>query len=275
MTKTAKTEINAYAKINLALNVLEKDGKLHKIDSIMTNINIFDKIWMQKRTDEAINITYTNINTAIENDTAKKIVLLLQKEYGTDGVDVLIEKHIPFNAGLGGSSADAAGVARCMQKLFNIGSIPYELLLQIGSDLPYMYEGGTKRVRNKGEVIEDVSVPEAYYAIVVCPGGVSTAEAYLLFDSIGGECCDIDKMLNGIQSDKDIKVWNALQKAATVLNPEISKGLELLKKAGFKQISMTGSGSAVFGRERNLKHYDQSIKILNEILPAGYTLYRS
>lgn len=263
----------AYAKINIALNVLGKHENLHNIDSIITNVDIYDKIRMKKRNDNSINVLYTNLDIEIKNDTAKKIAELIQREYNTGGVDITIEKHIPFGAGLGGSSADAAGVAKCLEELFDLGTIPQSLLLRIGSDVPYMYEGGNKRVTGKGEIIRDVEIPKAFYAIVVCPGGVNTAQAYNLYDKIGGENKDISKMLIDLNVNKRIGLHNALQKAAMILNPNIEKGLDYLQKAGFENRVMTGSGSGVLAMELVNKEFNEKVIELKRIIPENYKLY--
>src|SRR5690554_1393578 len=181
MINKAKTKV--YAKINLCLTIKGKQNKMHLIDTIVTNINVFDEIIVKKRTDEKIFVTYDNLSEQIENDTAKKAALLLQKKYSLKGVDINIKKNIPFSAGLGGSSADAAGVAKCMQKLFSI-KLDKQVLLQMGSDTPYMFNGGDARITGLGENIESLTLPPLKYAVLICPGGVNTKKAYELYDKI-------------------------------------------------------------------------------------------
>ena len=41
-------KIKSYAKINLALNVIGKSSKLHKIESLVAFINIYDLILIKK-----------------------------------------------------------------------------------------------------------------------------------------------------------------------------------------------------------------------------------
>lgn len=267
-------KLKSYAKINLSLDILDKEiCGLHNIDTIVTSINIYDIIKINKRADKAINVIYENLNNIIENDTSKKMALLLQKEYDTSGVDIYIKKHIPFQAGLGGSSADAAGVAVGMQKLFDIQNIPSSLLLQVGSDVPYMYKGGTRRVRGKGEVVESLNSFNAFIAIIICPGGVNTAEAYALYDVIGGETCNISKIIDCLINNRKVSLCNSLQRAAIELNKNIRTGLDYLEQAGFSQKVMSGSGSAVLGIMHNETQFNQSISTLKKILPEKYKLY--
>ncbi|MFW5779862.1 MAG: 4-(cytidine 5'-diphospho)-2-C-methyl-D-erythritol kinase [Bacillota bacterium] len=260
-----------YAKINLCLAIKGKEKHMHLIDTLITNINVFDEIALKKRNDNKINVVYKNINNKIENDTAKKAALLLQKVHSLPGVDITIKKHIPFSAGLGGSSADAAGVAKCMKKLFSIEPNRKELLL-IGSDVPYMFEGGDKRVKGLGENISPVILPNFKYAIVLCPGGVNTKKAYDLYDKIGGENPDVDKIIMNINHTKPCILYNALQKAACQLNPNIQTGLDLLKESGFTQSVMTGSGSAVVGMEKDPEKFKKQTEKLNTLINNNYKL---
>ena len=41
-------KIKSYAKINLALNVIGKSSELHKIESLVAFINIYDLIFIKK-----------------------------------------------------------------------------------------------------------------------------------------------------------------------------------------------------------------------------------
>lgn len=268
-----KTEVHrAYAKINLALSITGVEDGLHTLDSLVTNIGVFDTVRAAKRTDNETTVTYSGLTEKLQNDSAKRMAALLQKEYNTSGADIFIKKRIPMSAGLGGSSADAAGVAHCMRKLFDIGAIPKKLLLKCGSDVPYMYEGGGKRMTGKGEKLESVELPKVYYAVVVCPGGVNTAEAYALYDKIGGQNADIDKILRNMRAGESFVLNNALQIAAEQLNSAITNGLALLSQAGFENTVMSGSGSSVVGITLDKKKFDICCGAIKKLLPQGYIL---
>lgn len=268
-----KTEAHrSYAKINLALSITGFENGLHTLDSLVTNIDVFDTVTAAKRTDNEITVAYSGLREKIQNDSAKRMAELLQKEYNTAGVDIFIKKRIPMSAGLGGSSADAAGVAHCMRKLFGLGSIPQKLLLECGSDVPYMYEGGNKRMTGKGEKLESIELPKAYCAVVVCPGGVNTAEAYALYDKIGGKNADIDRILRHMSEGKPFVLSNALQKAAEQLNRNIPDGLAMLSRSGFENTVMSGSGSSVVGITFDKKKFHVYCGALKKLLPQGYIL---
>lgn len=269
-----KIKVKAFAKINIALAVYGCENGMHPIDSIVTNVDIFDTITLQAREDKDIVICYDNTTTP-KGDTTKKMAKLLQKTYDTRGLNINIIKRIPMSAGLGGSSADAAGIARGMSQLFELGVIPNDLLLKIGSDVPYMYIGGAKRIRGIGEQIENITLPKLYYALIVPPTGTNTAEAYNLFDKVGGEQPNIDEILQRMGTSLPYDTTNALQRAAEMLNPNIKSALSLLKNAGFTKTVMSGSGSCVIGMETDKAIYDALTKKLQQSLPTNYKLYKS
>ena len=192
---------------------------------------------------DGVEITYAD-GRRYERDTAYLTAKKIVERYGVGGLKMRIEKGIPEGAGLGGSSVDAGLAARAMQALYNLPEIDPELLLSVGSDVPYFVQGGAKRVRGLGERIEEVVLPRLYGVILVPDSGVDTGACYRLYDEIGGENGSTEEFLK--QAKRDIRPFNALQQAGERLNGKVSEGLRILKEAGFAAC-MTGSGSATFG----------------------------
>lgn len=254
--------IKAYAKINLVLNIEGTANGMHLIDSIVTPFNIYDEVVMEKREDNEITVNYTGCSTVIQNDTALKMANIIQREFHTGGVSINISKNIPFKAGLGGSSADAGAVARGMEQLFTLTGIPTELLMEVGSDVPYMYCGGDKRIRGIGEIVTPVALPELYKVLITDDEGVDTKKSYESYDISGGENQDIDLFLEDI-NNKKAKFTNALQRGSELLNDKISYAYKLLTVCGFAA-SMTGSGSGVFGIAYGKEEFEIKLKKLIE-----------
>ena len=125
-------KIKAKAKINLTLKIVgEKDG-YHMLESVVTEIALCDYIWAKKSDD--ISVKYKNSNFSIPNeyDNAYKACKLFKEEFGFGG-NIVIEKHIPEKAGLGGSSADAVGVIKALKKLYKINK---KKSIQVLSKIP-------------------------------------------------------------------------------------------------------------------------------------------
>ena len=115
--------VRAHAKINLTLDVVGTEGGYHLLDSLVTTVALADRIKARPRRDGAVCIRmhgmgserilpqYNNAQLAAERFCAA---------FGTAGADIVIQKHIPIGGGLGGSSADAAGVLRALSALYAV-----------------------------------------------------------------------------------------------------------------------------------------------------------
>lgn len=237
-------KVRSHAKINLLLNIVGISNNMHLIDGVFVPFNLYDTISVCGRDDENIVLSYTDPKLRFDNDNAIRAARAIQSQYGTKGVNIVIDKQIPVMSGLGGSSADAAAVVKGMQELYALGEIDTQLLLSLGSDVPYMFAGGNKRVSLLGEEIGDVSLPTMYKVALLPGSGVDTALCYKLYDFVGGDSSNIDDFLGAPK--QTIKFANALQRAACIINKEITEALSLLERAGFCY-GMSGSGSACFG----------------------------
>ena len=100
-------KLHAYAKLNLTLNVYGGDGKFHELDSIVTSVDVFDTVIVTPRADDIVTVTGVDGELPQDN-TAWKTAKAFVDSVGTHGVDIVVQKGIPFGAGMGGSSADAS-----------------------------------------------------------------------------------------------------------------------------------------------------------------------
>lgn len=93
---------------------------MHEIDSLVSSINVYDTIFVSDRLDGKINLAFdSDVFVAPQENTVIKAIKALRDDFGDFGVDVTVKKNIPFCAGLGGSSADAAGVIAALSELFD------------------------------------------------------------------------------------------------------------------------------------------------------------
>ena len=116
-------KILAYAKLNLTLDVTGKTGEYHDLDSVAVTINLFDKIIAKKRKDKLVNVTMRGMGSeklVPEENNAVRAGEAFVKAFSTLGADITIYKEIPMGAGLGGSSADAAGVLNALAKMYAV-----------------------------------------------------------------------------------------------------------------------------------------------------------
>ena len=260
-------EINAYAKINLSLDVTGKrnDG-YHELRMIMQTIGLHDVI----RLDAAPEITGNAEEGSIkltcsipglecdESNLAYKAARLLYREFGiTDDLTIHIDKNIPVAAGLAGGSSDAAAVLKGVNEFFGLGLTDDELMkrgLGIGADVPYCIMGGTALAEGIGEVLTPLEALSGLTVVLAKPDiDVSTKYVYqhLEMEKIKNCHPDIDNMKAAIEMD-DIGcvpefLGNVLESVTIPMHPEIQKLKDMMMSNGAAGALMSGSGPSVFG----------------------------
>ena len=255
--QTQKVHLKSYAKLNLALNVIGIENDYHTIDSIVTSINLYDSITLTTRQDKEIHIIMHGKHCEyipVERNNAYKAVELFQQTFQTMGADIHIYKNIPVGAGLGGSSADCAGVLNAMARAYDIKDRKKlkEIADTLGSDTGYMLQGGLARLRGRGERVQKLRMQGKLYFLLLFPkGGVNTAKCYKKYDSLPQQKqTDMDKLARSLR-DMQLEqatslMYNALQLPAIAINKNIEPSLKLLQNIGANAALVTGSGSCVY-----------------------------
>ena len=103
-------KIKSHAKINLALNVVGKSKSLHRIESIVSFIDLYDEIWIRKIVSKNHQIKF--IGQFSDGIKSKNTISLLlenidKKKLLKDKFQIIVKKNIPLEAGLGGGSMNA------------------------------------------------------------------------------------------------------------------------------------------------------------------------
>lgn len=248
--------VKAYAKLNLTLGIKGAQGGYHLIDSLVCTVDCFDLIKLKKRKDKLVSVEMHGRGSEgipPGRNNAQKAAEAYVEAFGTCGADVTIYKNIPIGAGMGGSSADAAGVLRGMSKLYGLGSEKQlkELADSLGSDTGYLLSGGFARITGRGEKVENINSDlRLNFLLLVPKGGVSTAECYKLYDSIGentqGSENAIKALLSGDTAGLAENMNNALYAPACRLNGGVYTAFCELEEFSPLGVNMTGSGSGVF-----------------------------
>jgi len=248
------------AKINWDLYVTgtRPDG-YHEIDSIVAPINLFDEINITISEGSEISVE-SAICPGKDNLCWKAASIFCSHLSINRAISIKINKHIPHGAGLGGGSSDAACVIKGLNMMLktNLSTDQLEKIAeQVGSDVPcFLYEGW-RRMRGRGEVVEEIT-GQTYSIVLAKPAGsVSTPLAYKYFD----EMCIPSSNLN---PDRISNPKNDLLTPAEKIEPEIIKVLEELKSEGANPFQMTGSGSACYGVFENKEKADNTCKKLSQ-----------
>ncbi len=248
-----KVTVKAKAKVNLSLNITGVNGSYHELESVMVSVSLCNEITATKNNDKKAFVRFSK--ERIENSNAQKIASYMIEEFSLSGVDIYIEQNIPSGGGVGGSSADGAGVIRAIDELFSL-SLPRKRLEEIGakfgSDIPFMVTGGVALVRGRGEKIEWRKLASEFPILLAYKGEVSTKECFALFDkdSPRGVLSDNNALTLALERGEIVKVrehlGNALQSSAIKLNPCIDEILRVICDSGLSSV-MTGSGACVIG----------------------------
>lgn len=266
-----KLSVKAYAKINLTLNITGRlPNGYHSLRSIMQSISLCDIVTVEKTALPEIEVICGGGIPSGERNIAYKAAREFFRfaDISDIGVRITIEKHIPSKAGLGGGSADAAAVIRCLNKLFNC-NFPQEMLCRIGvsvgADIPFCIVGGTALCEGIGEIITPLS-PLSCGCVLVAKGslGVSTKDAFAKIDStkINHSEWESSDFSGSFES------WARLcsNDFETVSgNPEVRAIISEMRNSGAVLAQMSGSGSAVFGLYSESKKAESCQKKLAEL----------
>lgn len=253
-------KVRAYAKLNLTLEITGVEGGFHLLDSLVASVDLFDEIRVKKRKGVSSSIVMHGMGSegiSPEQNNALKAAEAFSKRFGVDGVEITVFKNIPIGAGLGGSSADIAGVLKGMQMLYSVtdDEAVKELGNELGSDVAYMLGGGFARMQGRGEKVQPiVGVKDKLWLLLLCPNfGVSAGAAYKKYDELGMANYAIGNTSRAINallaSDKErlgAALTNHLYPAAASLESRVEQTLKVAESFSPLGACMTGSGSCVF-----------------------------
>ena len=252
-------KIKAYAKVNLTLEIVGQREGYHLLDSFVASVDLFDYIVLKKRKGKLSKITMRGRGSEgipPEQNNALKAAEMFSQRFQTGGADITVYKNIPMGAGLGGSSADAAGVLNGMAKLYGVDDDAAlgELADALGSDTKYMLTGGYARMQSRGTEITKISSEKKLYLLLLCPKtSVNTGACYAAFDRLGKQKLQADNTQNCIHAflrgdEKELGryLMNDLYPPAAQLNAEVKECLDKVLSFSPLGAAMTGSGSAVF-----------------------------
>ncbi len=262
-------KIKSYAKVNLALNVVGKTHLLHKIESIVSFLDLHDEILIKKIDNKNHKIKFVgkfsnriksknSVFQLLENIDKKK---LLKNKY-----QIIIKKNIPSEAGLGGGSMNAANILNFLIKRKLIKNKKKEIIEisnSIGSDVILGLYSKNLILRSNYS-IKTVAIKKKIYALIVKPDfGCSTKKIYSQvkkftkpkFNLISRQMFSLD-FLKKMKNDLEPIAFNKYPKLNTLKN-----FLEKLSKIEF--VRMTGSGSAIiayFNSDKKSKEAEKKVK---------------
>lgn len=248
----------AFAKINLALYITNKlPNGYHSLETIFAPIAWHDTLSFSPSPTIELTCSLSSIPTDTTNLCFKAAKLLQDTcQIGT-GIRIHLEKSIPFGAGLGGGSSDAATVLLYLNRYWELNLPLAELskiALTLGADVPYFLSmNALAFAEGIGEKLTDLHCTFPYSLIVVFPNEtVSTVWAYknlrLSFPRQAPNCRDALKNLIESGNPAFLNVFkNDFEPLVESAFPIVKSLKETLLEHGAIKAMMSGSGSAVFG----------------------------
>ena len=257
--------LTSYAKLNLYLEIIRKrPDNYHSIFTLFERINLADQIRLKLLPQREIRIIASGFSLPLgRNNLAYQAASMLQREFGlSEGVEINISKHIPVCAGLGGGSSNAAVVLAGLNRLWKLNLKIRQLVTlarRIGSDVPFfLYNSSFACATSRGERIKVLRLPVKLWHVIVVPRvKILSSLIYKKWDESGKGVAmrnhqSIIRILKSALLKKDILLlskllFNSLEEVSSAMYPVIRKVRFALSDLGLKAISMSGSGSAVFG----------------------------
>ena len=232
--------VEAHAKINWTLEVVgvRPDG-YHDLRSIVLPIPLHDSVMIEEAED--IVCEMPGMDVPQEKNLAYRAAIALKEAAGAArGAPIAIEKRIPTGAGLGGGSADAAAVLNGLNRLWGLHLSETELCAiaaRVGSDVPALTLGGPVLMEGRGERVSRLSPRQADLLPDIDDVVVFTPDIFASTPAVYREFRETDRGLGP----------NDLQPAAIRLYSGIGEAIRQLERQGLKRVTMSGSGSAVYG----------------------------
>lgn len=249
------------AKINLSLDVTGKrSDNYHTLDSIFQTVSVYDRLEVTLTDGKGIFLECDNPTIPChEKNLAYRAAEAFLTEAGISaGVRIRLEKHIPSGAGMGGGSADAAGVLYVLNLLtekYYTNPELREIGVKLGADVPFLLLGGTARAQGIGEILTPLNpLPEIPLVILKGTESISTPAAYKAIDTlINPVHPDTEAILHAVDTQNmDLLSRNCSNLFETVTECEdVTRAEKKLLEYGAECAVMTGSGAAVFGIFKN------------------------
>lgn len=242
------------AKINLGLNIKSKreDG-FHNIETVFYPVGLTDilEIIISHDGKKHFKSSGLQIPGSPEKNLCLDAYNLMTERYALPPVSIYLHKVIPPGSGLGGGSSDAAHMIYLLNKTFLLNLSEEKMkdhAREIGSDCAFFIDNKAKFAYNKGDQFENIgiSLKDYYIVIIKPPVDINTKSAYseaIISDEKG----DIRKIL-----EQPIEFWrrdlkNDFELSVFKMHPEIKSIKNKLYEQGAIYVSLSGSGSAVYG----------------------------
>ena len=254
-----KIKFKTPAKINLGLHIHRKreDG-FHELETIFQMVSLFDDVELELLSSGIKLECDTPGIPTDDTNLVCKAALLLRKSYQVEGkgVSIRLKKKIPFGAGLGGGSGNAAGVLMGLNRLWDLNierEKLFTLAAELGSDVPFFLTSPCALGKGRGERLKVLEPCSKFQVLLVFPGfPIATSWVYQNLRLKLTKRPNNISILRKNLSLSDItslgsQLYNDLESVVIQKFPEVKVVKDELWAWGALGVLLSGSGSTVFG----------------------------
>ena len=260
MSLPARVRVAAPAKINLWLRVFGRDAKgYHALESLFQLVSLTDELVFE-RCAAGVRLLGAppQLGPADENLVVRAATRFLAAARAGGGVAVTLTKRIPWSAGLGGGSSDAAATLAALNLLFARpldAADLLELAAGLGSDVPFFLSGSALALGwGRGErLLAFPPLPVRPLLVVPPPAPVRTADAYAWLDKDRGGGAERTGEFAAVVGTDAFGDWATVRRhshndfEAVVAGrlPAVGHWLDRLRETEAFLVRLAGSGGAI------------------------------
>lgn len=274
MSHSNAVRVSAHAKINVRLKVVGKETSgFHALETVLVRIGLADTITVRTGDDgRHLEVVGSEELVRACGPRDRNLALRAANSYAEitgwpRGFEIRVEKSIPVGAGLGGGSADAAGVLRALNSMAPTPCSERDLLriaASLGADVPFLVTDACAALAwGRGDRMLVVPpLPERELLVLSPDFRVATAEAYTWLDSTrtGHPAMPLTLPLEALSDWTTLAEYaeNDFESPVIARHPEIAQMIAALNGEGALIARMSGSGSSVFGVFANAPALDKA-----------------
>ncbi len=238
----------APAKLNLFLHVTGRrpDG-YHTLQTVFQFLDYGDSLGFTLRTDSEVRRMTGPVELAEDADLVVRAARLLQQAAKVQqGVEISLQKRLPFGGGLGGGSSDAATTLVALNHLWQVHwplNRLSKLGLQLGADVPVFIHGQAAWAEGVGEILTPVDLDEPYYLVITPACQVATGEIFNAPElKRNSPPIRMPQFLAGMARND---CWPVVRKRY----PQVTEAYDFIGK--YAEARLTGTGASVFAAFAN------------------------
>ena len=249
------------AKINLGLNIVSKrpDG-YHNLETVFLPVPALHDELEITRSDAPDPYSFVQEGIAVDCADEDNLIIrayLRVREHcpQVGNVCIRFRKNIPFGAGLGGGSADAAFTVRALNELFALGLTNEEmerLVAPLGADCAFFIQNRPRFAEGIGDIFSEapeglIDTLQGRWLLLIKPDcAVSTRAAYSGIRPAQPETPLRQALTKPISTWQNY-VRNDFEDSVFPQFPEIAQWKQRMLELGATYAAMSGSGATVFG----------------------------